>query len=229
MAGIGPILGLLIASAITYVMPKKYESRVVIELRQKSFGWWPRGEVSSFARYTDRFLQSESGKIKCRDSLSKVIDKLDLTKRWGVDREAGIRKLDGMVDTKGIEGANAIAIGVRSIDKVEARDIALEVARAYKDDRDDIEIRDGEIAMRELKKAVEEQENLVAQRRQALADMVREKGVWVQPGEAAKGEMDAKLDFEGEREMAEQMKLKLIGEEISAKMPFESVPCAMNR
>ena len=217
MAGVGPVLGLLTATVITHVMPKVYESQAEIELRP--------GRVDCFTGPMTHGFFPPMYKIKSRNALGKVVEKLDLTRRWGVDREAAVGVLYGMVTTESLREPDVIAIRVRSADGEEARDIAREVALAFKEYFHEIEAREGAMRLEELKKAVAAQEAIVAERRQVLADLVRAKGVAIHDNgaTAAQSGEDSKRNLDGEREMAEQMKIKLIGEEISAKMPSESV------
>lgn len=211
MTGIGPILGLLTAALVTQVLPLKYESRAVIEVR-------PRVPLISGVAYDSRgstgYYWSEASMIKSRYSLSKVLEKLDLANQWRVDRETALQMLPKMVTTEEIKGTDVIAIRVRCPDQQAARDIAQEVVRCYRDYRNETESRELERALEELNKAVAEQEQIVEERRRLLAAIVRAKGVRV----AQSDEEDAERNLETEREMAEQMKLKVIQVTISSKM-----------
>jgi uncharacterized protein involved in exopolysaccharide biosynthesis len=216
MTGIGPILGLLTAAVVTHVRPKKYESRAVIEVR-------PRMQLIDDVAYDSRdltgFYRSEASMIESRHSLSKVIERLDLANQWRVDRETALQMLFEMVTTEELKGRDVIAIRVRCPDKQAARDIALEVVRCHRDYRNERETRELERALEELKKAVAEQEKMVEERRRILAEIVRTKGVRV----AQSDEEDAERDLEAEQEMAEKMKLMVLQETISSKMPDDGL------
>ncbi|KAB2638114.1 MAG: polysaccharide biosynthesis tyrosine autokinase [Verrucomicrobia bacterium] len=174
------LLVFMTASVITYVMPKKYESYAKIEVK-------PRGtlitvfkgmeDTSGFGRSTVNFFNTEFEKIKSRNSLMKVIDNLDLANNWSLDRETVFNILTSIVRTDNIRGTDLITISVRHSDKDEARDIAAEVARAYKEYRSETENKEGDLALLELKKAVRAQEDIVEERRKVLANIVRAKGI----------------------------------------------------
>ncbi|MEI7955281.1 MAG: polysaccharide biosynthesis tyrosine autokinase [Verrucomicrobiota bacterium] len=173
------LLVFMTASVITYVMPKKYESYAKIEVK-------PRGttitvfkgmEDTSFGRVTPNFFNTEFEKIKSRNALMKVIDNLDLTNNWSLDRETVFAILTSIVKTDNVRGTDLITISVRHSDKDEARDIAAEVARAYKEYRSETENKEGDMALLELKKAVRVQEDIVEERRKVLANIVRAKGI----------------------------------------------------
>ncbi|MFZ9940848.1 MAG: GumC family protein, partial [Luteolibacter sp.] len=169
------------AAVITYVMPKKYESSTTIEVKPRAAGISPLGsqlnELSGAGRMTQQFFGTEFEKIKSRNSLEKVVQNLELVNRWGVDKETALNILKGIVNTQNIRGTDLISIRVRHTNKVDARDIAEEVAQSYRNYRAEIESRDAENALLELNKAVRNQEDKVEERRKVLATIVRTKGI----------------------------------------------------
>jgi len=174
------LLVFMTASVITYVMPKKYESYAKIEIKPRvplMTVFKGMDDTSGYGRSTANFFNTEFAKIKSRNSLMKVIDNLDLANLWGVDRETVLSILSGIVRTDNDRGTDLITISVRHSDKDEARDIAAEVARAYKEYRSEIENKEGDMALVELKKAVRAQEDIVEERRKVLANIVRAKGI----------------------------------------------------
>jgi len=169
------------AAVITYVMPKKYESQAVIEVKPRGVAMSPLGmnfnDTSGVRGVTAQFFGTEFEKIKSRNALRKVVEGLELTNRWGVDMESAIQILKGVVSTQNIRGTDLIAIRVRHVDRVVARDIAEEVSKAYKTYRDETETRDADIQLQELEKAVRDQEDKVEECRKLLATIVRTKGI----------------------------------------------------
>ena len=169
------------AAVITYVMPKKYESQAIIEVKPRVAPLSPLGpnmtETAGGRMVTAQFFATEFEKIKSRNSLQKVVEGLELTNRWNVDQETAISILKGVVNTQNMRGTDLIAIRVRHQNKVDARDIAEEVSKAYQEYRDEIENRDAEMQLQELNKAVREQEDKVEERRKVLSTIVRTKGI----------------------------------------------------
>lgn len=234
MLPVGALLGFFIAAVFTYVIPKLYESEVVIELRpivsESAAGQSREMPPVNFA--------TEFEVIKSRHLLEKVVDNLDLTKRWNVDQETALTVLKRIVNCQNMRGTDLIAIRVRYKDKVEARDITLEIAKSYKEYLAESGKRDSERQLLELNKAIPEQEGKVEERRKVLATIVRSKGVRevnnlknssgtreeaIQRGIDAQDYVDAKRDFETDQTLLQTMKLKQINETISLKMPNESV------
>jgi succinoglycan biosynthesis transport protein ExoP len=175
------LLVFMTAAVITYVMPKKYESQAVIEVKPRAAGISPLGlqlnELSGERAMTPQFFGTEFEKIKSRNSLEKVVQNLELVNRWSVDKETAMAILKGIVGTQNIRGTDLISIQVRHTNKVDARDIADEVAQSYRQYRAEVESRDAENALQELNKAVRNQEDKVEERRKVLATIVRTKGI----------------------------------------------------
>ncbi|MBJ7257657.1 MAG: polysaccharide biosynthesis tyrosine autokinase, partial [Akkermansiaceae bacterium] len=175
------LLVFMTAAVITYVMPKKYESSATIEVKPRAIGQSPFEGASSqsygSAPMTAQFFGTEFEKIKSSNSLTKVVDNLELVTKWGVDKETAIQILKGIVNTQNIRGTDLISITVRHTDKEDARNVTSEVAKAYKAYRSEIEGRDAEKGLYELNKAVRDQEDKVEERRKVLATIVRTKGI----------------------------------------------------
>ena len=174
------LLVFMTAAVITYVMPKKFESSATIEVKPRSSGSGPLGngfEPSSGTMMTPQFFGTEFEKIKSSKSLEKVVEKLELVNKWGVDKDTAVRILKGIVNTQNIRGTDLISITVRHTDKEDARNVTAEVARAYKAYRSEIENRDAEKALYELNKAVRDQEDKVEECRKVLATIVRTKSI----------------------------------------------------
>lgn len=176
------LLVFMTAAVITYVMPKKFESEAQIEVLPRTPGTLPLGpalggEAYGPGKMTANFFGTEFEKIKSANSLAKVVDKLELVSKWGVDRETAIQMLKGMVNTQNIRNTDFISIKVRHTSKDDARDIAAEVVTAYKDYRAEIEGQDSRKTLDELNKAVRDQEDKVEDRRKALTAIVRSRGI----------------------------------------------------
>lgn len=174
------LLVFMTAAVITYVMPKKYESFATIEVKPRQKTIQPLGpgmSGDSRSMMTPQFFGTEFEKIKSRNSLTRVVDNLDLVNKWGMDRESAYRMLRGIVNTQNIRGTDLISITVRHTNKEDARDVTAEVARAYKEYRTDLEGKTLEKGVNELKKTVREQEDKVEETRKVLTTITRTKGL----------------------------------------------------
>ncbi len=150
------------ASVITYVMPEKYESSAVIQVkpRGKAFESSLDGGTSSrLAMMTPQFFGTEFEIIRSTNSLSRVIKKLELANKWEMTPEQALPVLKSIVKTENIRGTDLISITVRHTDKENARDIAVEVAEAYKDYRSELENDSLNRGILELERAVQVQED----------------------------------------------------------------------
>jgi succinoglycan biosynthesis transport protein ExoP len=225
------LLVFMTAAVLTYVMPKKYESEAVIEVKPRQAGLSPLGadmtETSGGGRTSPQFFGTEFEKIKSRNSLSKVVENLQLVNRWNVDKEGALGTLKGIVGTQNIRGTDLISIRVRHTNKVDARDVAEEVARAYKEYRSEIESRDADRQLQELNKAVRDQEDKVEERRKVLATIVRNKSIIYRGSDSFSSNGGGLDDNEGARNAQqtfyeiEQQKLQLESQ-ISSLLKYNS-------
>jgi secreted protein with Ig-like and vWFA domain len=238
---------------ITRLLPWKHEAEAIIEVRPRvsttSALGGDGGPTSAPEKLTPQFFGTEFGKIKSRSSLEKVVDNLDLAKRWNVDKESAIERVKDSIETKTVSGTDLMSIRVRDASERDAQEITQEVVQAYKNYRRSIEERDSDKALWELNKAVRDQEDKVEERRKVLATIVRTKGVIykgqdsfygqsgvdeegvkddsredaIKRGLDAQDYVDAKRDFETDQKLLQAMRLKQIGRSIADKMPDETV------
>lgn len=195
MLPVGAVVGLLFAAIVTYVMPKIYESEAVIEVMPRII---PSSESQPTA--TDpQFFGTEVEVIKSRNSLEKVVTDLDLVNRWNMDKVAAIQVLKGIVTTKNIQGTDLISIRVRHTNKVDARDISMEVVKAYRNYRAEIETGDAERRIHELNKAVRDLEDKVEERKKLFSQVAKSNGFRDLPSPENGG--DPGKDSVGNREL----------------------------
>lgn len=149
------------ASVITYVMPEKYESSAVIQVKPRGKAFEPLDKVtgSRIAMMTPQFFGTEFEIIKSTNSLIRVIKQLDLANKWETNNEQALNILKSIVKTDNIRGTDLISITVRYTEKDDARDIAAEVAEAYRNYREETENASLEKGISELRKAVQAQED----------------------------------------------------------------------
>ncbi|HSP41303.1 MAG TPA: hypothetical protein VLO11_00390 [Luteolibacter sp.] len=209
----GGILGLMAAAVISYVQPKIYQSQAIIETKPAAMDPDPHG----------RFLATEMARIESRAVLEPVIDELELTMRWNLDKESALGVLNRIIHVENIRGTDLIAIRVRHTNMVDARDIADSVANSYKRLRNEAETAIVERRLDELQKTVRDQEDRVEEHRKILSTIVRTKNGNVSEIRESQDYIDAKREFETQQEFLNEMKIKLMGETISTKIPGERV------
>ncbi|GAA5481335.1 GumC family protein [Haloferula sargassicola] len=168
------LLVFMTALVITYVMPKRYESKAVLQVRLST----PAMEVMpgvarAPSNLSQSFLQTEFKVITSQKTLDIVIDELDLTNHWNLDREQVRDQLAGMIDAQNIRGTDLIEIQVRAQNPQDARMIAERVSKAYRIRRGELENKRSDQALSELRDAVIAQEDLVEEKRQALTTLIR--------------------------------------------------------
>ena len=163
----------MLGVVVMQLIPRKYESKVTLEVKPRSSGISPLAESGM----KPQFFGTEFEKIKSNSSLEKVVDNLDLADRWKVDKQTAVKRLKENITTENVRGTALIDILVRDAKKQDADEIAMEVTKAYKEYRSEIENRESTKALFELNKAVRDQEDKVEERRKVLATIVRTKGI----------------------------------------------------
>lgn len=212
MIPVGALVGFLLAAVVTYMMPKVYESSATIEIRPR--GRMIEPEVQGVSRITVPVCGTEFEKIKSRNSLKKVIEALGLTNKWDMNEEAALKVLKEIVTVEDIRGTDLRRVSVRFSSKEDARDIALEVARAYLEYREELEAKKLEKGIEELKRAVREQEDRVEEIGKILSTITRSIGAesdGISSPPTTEDYIAAKRDFETEQSLLAQMKVKIAG------------------
>jgi polysaccharide biosynthesis transport protein len=83
------LLVFMTALVITYVMPKKYESKAVVQVRPKGSGPVLMPGLAGGMGMEDmtNFYPTEFEIIKAQKTLNEVIENLDLVNKWNSDPE----------------------------------------------------------------------------------------------------------------------------------------------
>jgi succinoglycan biosynthesis transport protein ExoP len=151
------LLVFMTALVITYVMPKKYESKAVVQVRPKGTGTvLMPGLVNNNAAIEmgSNFFPTEFEVIKAQKTLDEAIENLDLVNRWNSDPESVRATLRGIVSAQNIRGTTLIEIRVRYNDPKDAQAIAKSVSEAYRERRTMLQSQYANLAMEQLRKAV---------------------------------------------------------------------------
>lgn len=209
---VGAILGLMISVLSAFVAPKKYASVCVIQIHPSVLSVNPIGEEQEYMvglHETEQFLQTEIAVIRSRETLMRVVERLDLTSRWlGMDAEAAVIVLEDIVQTEPVEGTDLVRIEARHIRAEDARDIADATARAYLERRSMLERERSGRALDALETEVRSQEDLVEEKRKLFHTILKAVGIPYIEGLAGSGVMggtEETLFREAKREEAKAM------------------------
>ena len=160
---------------------RRFESTALIQLRPRTPGiavpGKERAEQVAQGQMTPQFFATEAEIAKSRNVLTKVAEQLELPKRWEMTPEQVLEELKKSIEFTNRPGTDLVDLKVRNASKEDARDIAAEVAKAYKNSRAEIEARDSERALQEFRKAVRDQEDKVEERRKLVTAIARTKGI----------------------------------------------------
>ena len=161
-------LGFLLASVIAYVMPRKYESRAVVQVNPSHrLAMTPSGDLLQ-SQMTPQFFATQFEVIRSQATLAMVAEKLNLANRWNTSVEDAIMQLSAIVHAQNIRGTDLIEINVMHPGPEDARDIAQGVYEAYKARRLQEEQKISEESLQQLIRAIADQQNMVNQTAKAM-------------------------------------------------------------
>jgi capsular polysaccharide biosynthesis protein len=199
------ILGFMAAAAITYLMPKQYESFAIIEIMASP----PDPEVPTV-------MQS----LTSPGLLGDISSNLDLPNRWASDDEVIIQLLRKSIITKQIRGTDLIRIRVRHANREDAMDIIRTLLDVYADERRrEREAFDDKTILQGLREDIRKQEAVVYNLHLQL------KGIPNHITDPASSSEFAVINqrIRHETERLQEMRLKLIGESITSRIPVKDI------
>jgi uncharacterized protein involved in exopolysaccharide biosynthesis len=205
------------AAVITYLMPKKFVSNAVIQVRPF---------IQMGQSITPQFFVTESEVIKSNLTLKPVVQKLDLIHQWMMTEDQAIELLRSSVRVQNIRGTDLIEIKVMHTDRALARDMAMEVYRSYKQRREDKAQEEIKNFLTEMEKAVLDQHDLVEEKRK-LRDHTLRRAPY-HPGDSSIAtpppdskvlqiQREAQREFETQQALLERMREKLAMERLNTK------------
>lgn len=161
-------LGFLLAGMIAYVMPRKYESRAVVQVNPSHrLAMIPSGDLLQ-SQMTPQFFATQFEIIRSQATLEMVAKKLNLANRWNTSEQDAIMQLSAIVHAQNIRGTDLIEINVMHPGPEDARDIAQGVYEAYKARRLQEEQKISEESLQQLIRAIADQQNMVNQTAKAM-------------------------------------------------------------
>ncbi len=171
------------AVAITHLMPKKYLGKVSVEIVQNDddVRVFRNSSHPDFAALN--FVNTQFEIISSPETLYRVVDELDLVKRWKTaTRHEALSSLGGKIETSSRRGTNLIDISVFADTPEEAAELANSVAKNYAEKRMDdekgriskgLEVLQNQVAKQQEKVASAQTEMLRLMREGNIVDMAQ--------------------------------------------------------
>jgi polysaccharide biosynthesis transport protein len=175
------ILTFAVAAIITYVMPRKYRGRVEMKIERKP-------EIISLTNQTafgqdpmsasEIYIKTEFETITKAETLYPVIEKFDLTKRWGMpSRLATFHKLVGNLDPVAAVRSDFVVIEYYDEDAKLAADIANAVDESYMTKRVEKASEQQTAALASVKKQIETLDADALKERAKMFAIQKESGI----------------------------------------------------
>ncbi len=177
------LLVLIAVVVATYLIPKKYTSKVVVEVKETvpSVGLFGNRDMS-MDRVSGPFAATQYEIIQQKEVLKPVIERFDLTNTWSGDGapltfDQAIGKLKSMLKVNSVRGTNLIEITITSQDREEAAQLVNAVAAAYEDRRLQYYTQIKSAALRQLQQELALQQEKVNEARKKMNKLQEELGV----------------------------------------------------
>jgi len=172
-------LVVITAAGAVSLLPRKYDSMCQIEVVKPGADLnvlADRGNLAKEETVNDEWMGTQFGIITASETLKRVNKKLSLAEKWSESETQVINKLKNIIKTEQVRGQNLINITVRHTNPQETQSIALEVANAYKERRD--EERDGiqQTALKRYDEQLKEAENQLEEKTRILASFAEQHG-----------------------------------------------------
>ncbi|GAA5482829.1 hypothetical protein [Haloferula sargassicola] len=216
LAVVGGSIGLLAAGVVTYVMPKMYESRSVLQVRPV-----PIGGVAGSVNMATEFEIIDSVEI-----LDEVARRLDLANHWNLTADEVRELLRDRIEPSHIKGTDLVEIKVRASNPQDARAVAAAVSEAYRTWKMSLAKQRVDGRLDEMRAALEAQEKIVEEKRRALdreggdSGLVRPLRKSFDPPQAG---LDAAQEFEAAQEELERLKIEQIGKQMQKRISEDPV------
>jgi succinoglycan biosynthesis transport protein ExoP len=176
------LLTMITAGVTVYFMPREYYSKATIEVKaDNTSGVVIYGEGNAPSA-DPRLAPTQFKIIQEKEILYPVIHQLDLDQKWAgggppLQDEQAYGKLLGMLDMKEVRQTDLIEIGIWSVDKEEAADIANTIASVYQERRKDDQLGVVDTGLDRLKDEVNDETKTVAELGAAAAKIRTEMGI----------------------------------------------------
>ncbi len=165
------LLVVLAALIVVNLIEKKHMGRAKFQIhadaKEQVFD-----QKGGFASAT--WLETEFKIITSRETLLRVVEELQLTKRWGMrDKNEAVDKLGAMVEPNEERGTEMITIEVYSPDAAEAAELANAVKRAYEERRRSYMQDKAAVAINALEREMEEQDRATDEKRRTMITIMK--------------------------------------------------------
>ena len=172
------LLVFLTSFVITSVMPKKYKSKALIEVKpiQQQETTLIRTSGLGVAM-TRQFMMTQFEIIKASKTLEAAAEKILLTERWGMATDDVVAVLKGIVETNQVRGTDLIEIAVTHTKTEDAQAVASAVYAAYASRRRELETEQRRSQLAAIKSELQTKTDRVSVLHKKLLDIADQAGL----------------------------------------------------
>ena len=189
------LLVVLTTAFVSQWMPKTYMSTVKMEVQKDTTDITPFTGQNVAPQFDPYYIQSQFERIQSKEILYTVVTNLQLHVKWTarlglvvpLTVQETFERLGRQIDPRQIRNTGYIEIRAYSRDKQEAADIANEIAKVYKENRNNVRTRHTKAGIDSLRKQLEEKTNTVYKAQQQLDALRKDLKLAVVSPESAAG------------------------------------------
>ena len=175
---VGLLVGFLVGVVASYVVPRQFESRAVVQVMPVSGADAVVVSGDAVRQVGQKqFFATESEVIRARKTLERVVEHLDLATRWSVAPDDCLAVLQDSVRVGQVRGTDLIEVRVRHASAEDAKLLAEQVVTQYRDRRNEGEVARSEQVLRAMDEDLRKQQEIVDEKRKALDTIVQAVGI----------------------------------------------------
>ncbi|MCE9518485.1 MAG: AAA family ATPase [Verrucomicrobia bacterium] len=172
------------AAIITYIMPRKFRGKVELVIQRNAEDVRVEGhnQLDVSNAFADNFLKTQFEIITKRKTLDRVVEKLDLQKRWNHPaRQHTIAKLLANLDSQSSIKSDFITVEYYDEDPKLAADIANAIAKSYEEMRLEVDNSRNESAVTHLIAQIAAKEQVTNIALQKMLQIKKDKNIVEMP------------------------------------------------
>ena len=173
-----------LAAIITYIIPRKYRGKVEMVIERNQEDVRVQGhQIEIGNNYSDSFLKTQFEIISKRKTLDRVVEKLDLMKRWSLpSKQFASGKLLANLDTQASIKSDFITLEYYDEDPKLAAEIANVLAESYRETRFEVDNQRTANGLEQLTSQIAAKELLAQRALDKMFEIKKRLGIVEMPG-----------------------------------------------
>ncbi|MEZ0388729.1 MAG: GumC family protein [Verrucomicrobium sp.] len=182
-----------VAAIITYIMPRKFVGTVELVIERIQSDTTIIGHAgSALSMPSESFFKTQFEILSKRKTIDRVVDKLDLVKRWNApSKGVAAGKVIGNLDAQSSMRSDFITLAYYDEDAKLAADIVNAIAQSYQETRLALDDERTDKALTQVAEQITQKEDLAAQALAKVVDIKKRLGIVEMPGSSGRAAVES--------------------------------------